>query len=349
MKIGFIVNNIETEEAWYDTTLLTSTAAQRGHEVYITGVGELTYLEDGHVGAPAIKAPNSKFRNLDNYLKHIQGSEAEKVMMSSKNLDVLYLRNNPCEEFGERAWAKTAGMIFSQIAVQRGVLVLNDPYSLMTSYNKMYFQHFPVEVRPRTIISRNIEEIKQFYNKEEKKIILKPLRGSGGKDVYLIDNTTNINQIVESISRYDFLIAQEYLPEAKKGDTRVIMLNGKILEIKGKAAAMHRENKSGDIRSNIHAGGLPGKAQVTDEIRRLCGIIAPKLIQDGMFMAGIDIVGNKIMELNLDSPGGLVSIEKIEKEKYASKVIEAVEKKIEYQKFYQGKLPNAYLATLDLS
>lgn len=349
MKIGFVVNNIETEEAWYDTTLLTSTAVQRGHEVYITGVGELTYLEDGHVAAPAVIAPNSKFRNLENYLKHIQNGEAEKVMMSSKNLDVLYLRNNPCEEFGERSWAKTAGMIFAQIAVQRGVLVLNDPYFLMTSYNKMYFQHFPEEVRPRTIISRNIDEIKQFYKKEGEKIILKPLQGSGGKDVFLIDNSTNINQIVESISRYDFLIAQEYLPAAKDGDVRVIMLNGKILEVKGKPAAMHRQNKGGDIRSNIHAGGLPGKAQITDEIKRLCAMVAPKLKQDGMFMAGIDIVGNKIMELNLDSPGGLVSIEKIEKEKFASKVIESVEKKIEYQKHYLGKLPNAFLATLDLS
>ncbi|MBK6264065.1 ATP-grasp domain-containing protein [Marivirga sp. S37H4] len=349
MKIGFVVNQIATEEAWYDTTLLSSNAVQRGHEVYVMEVGDLMYLENGHMGAPAIKVSNSKFRNLENYLKHIQDKEAERIKVSSKELDVLFLRNNPSEEERARNWAKTAGMIFGQIAVEKGVLVLNDPYSLMTSYNKMYFQHFPEEVRPRTIISRNIDEIKEFYKKEGEKIILKPLQGSGGKDVFLIDNTTNINQIVETISRYDFLIAQEYLPEAKDGDTRVIMINGKILEVKGKPAAMMRQNKAGDIRSNIHAGGVPVKAQMTDAIRRLCAMVAPKLKKDGMFMAGIDIVGNKIMELNLDSPGGIVSIEKLQKEKFAAEIIIAIEKKIEYQRYYQGKLPNAYLATLDIA
>ncbi|KEO75395.1 glutathione synthetase [Anditalea andensis] len=348
MKIAFVVNDIATEESWYDTTLLTSTAVQKGHEVYITGVGELNYMEDGHMGAMAIKISNSKFRNLDNYLKHIQSKEVEKILVSTKELDVIFMRNNPSEDMGERAWAQTAGMVFGQIAVERGVLVINDPYSLMTAFNKLYFQHFPEEVRPRTIITRNANEIKEFYKKEGEKIIVKPLHGSGGKDVFLIDNSTNINQIVESINRYGHVIAQEYLPAAKDGDIRVILLNGKILSVKGKPAAMHRVNQKDDIRSNIHAGGKPIKAHMNDTIRKLCKIVAPKLIQDGMFMAGIDIVGDKIMELNLDSPGGIVSIERLEKEKFACAIIESIEKKFEYQSYYLGKLPNKYLATLDL-
>lgn len=348
MKIAFVVNDIATEQDWYDTTLLTYTAVLRGHEVYISGVGELNYLENGHMGALAVKISNSKHKNLSNYLKQIQSKEAEKVIISTEELDVVFLRNNPSEDVGDRPWAQTAGMVFGQIAVERGVLVLNDPYSLMTSFNKLYFQHFPEEVRPRTIITRNADEIKDFYKKEGEKIIVKPLMGSGGKDVFLIDNSTNINQIVESINRYGHVIAQEYLPEAKNGDIRVIMVNGKILEVKKKPAAMHRVNKSGDIRSNIHAGGLPNKAKLNDTIIKLCNIVAPKLKMDGMFMAGIDIVGEKIMELNLDSPGGIFSIEKLEKEKFAAFIIEAVERKIEYQTYYMGKLPNAYLATLDV-
>jgi len=348
MKIAFVVNEIATEEAWYDTTLLTHTAVQKGHEVYITGVGELNYMEDGHMGAMAVKISNSKSRNLDNYLKQIQNKDAERVLISTNNLDVIFMRNNPSEDIGDRAWAQTAGMVFAQIAVERGVLVLNDPYSLMTSFNKLYFQHFPEEVRPRTIITRNANEIKDFYKKEGEKIIVKPLHGSGGKDVFLIDNSTNINQIVESINRYGHVIAQEYLPAAKDGDIRVILLNGKILEVKGKPAAMHRVNQKDDIRSNIHAGGKPIKAQINDSIRKLCKIVAPKLQQDGMFMAGIDIVGDKIMELNLDSPGGIVSMEKLEKEKFSAAIIESIERKIEYQKYYLGKLPNKYLATLEV-
>jgi glutathione synthase len=348
MKIAFVINQMSTEEGWYDTTLLTSTAVQHGHEVYVTEVGQLHYLEDGHMGAMAVKVPSTKFKSLENYIKFIKSKEAEHGKISTADLDVLFLRNNPCEEDGDRSWAATAGMIFGQIASTKGVLVLNDPFALMTSFNKIYFQHFPEEVRPRTIITRDINDIKEFYKKEGEKIIVKPLLGSGGKDVFLLDNSTNINQIVESITRSGFVIAQEYLPEAKNGDTRVILINGKILQVKGKYAAMQRVNKAGDIRSNLHAGGTTDKKQVDDRIKRLCSLVAPKLIRDGMFMVGVDIVGDKIMELNLDSPGGLVSMERMEKEKFTSAVITAIERKVEYQKYYMGTLPNAYLATLDV-
>src|SRR5690606_29118212 len=128
-------------------------------------------------------------------------------------------------------------------------------FGLLDTLNKMYFQHFPEEVRPRTIITRNPAEIKKFYEKEGGKVVLKPLQGSGGTDVFLLDETTNLNQIVEAISRNGFVIAQEYLPAATEGDTRVLLLNGKIFQVNGKYAAVHRKNKSGDIRSNIHVGG----------------------------------------------------------------------------------------------
>jgi glutathione synthase len=332
MKIAFVVNQIETEQADYATNVLAVTAVQRGHEVYITEVGDLTYQEDGHMATMAIRVSDLKSKTTASYLKMLHSEQAEFVKITSAELDVLFLRNNPCEEFGERAWAVTAGMIFGQIAMSKGVLVVNDPFVMMTSFNKMYFQHFPEEVRPKTIISRNIEEIRDFYKKQNEKVILKPLQGSGGKDVFLIDSSTNINQIVETISRYDYIIAQEYLPAAKNGDIRVIMMNGKILSVKGKLALLHRVNKSDDIRSNMSVGGTPAKAQLTEDITRLCSIIGPKLKADGMFLVGVDIVGDKIMELNLESPGGLGSMEKLENEKFSASVIESLEKKIEYQK-----------------
>jgi len=347
MKIGFVVNQIETETAGYSTTLLASAAVHRDHEVYMISVGQLCYLEDGHMGAYAVKVPQTKFRTLEKFLEAVHSPSAEKLHISSKDLDVLFLRNNPCEENGDRAWAQTAGMVFGQIAMANGVLVVNDPYALMSSFNKMYFQHFPEEVRPRTIISRDANEIKEFYKKEKEKIILKPLQGSGGKDVFLVDSDKNINQIVETINRYGFVIAQQYLPAAKDGDIRVILMNGKILEAKGKAAAVNRVNEN-DIRSNLHTGGHAVHAEITPTIRRLCKIVGPKLIKDGMFLAGIDIVGDKIMELNLDSPGAINAMNKLEKVDFGILIIEALERKIEYQLQYDGRLDNAFLATLDL-
>ncbi len=280
MKIGFVVNQIKTEEPWYDTTLLTSTAVKMGHEVYIMGAGDLAYNEDGLIGAMAVKAPSKKFRDQEGYLAFIQGKDAEKVLITSKDLDVLFLRSNPSEDTGDRVWAQTAGVIFGKLAIENDVLVLNDPYHLMNTLNKMYFQHFPEIVRPRTIITRDAEQIKEFYKKEGGKVILKPLQGSGGQDVFLLDEPTNLNQIVEAIGRNGFVIAQEYLPAAKDGDTRVILMNGNVFQVKGKYAAIHRTNKKGDIRSNIHAGGIAVKAQINDKILELAHIVGPKLKND---------------------------------------------------------------------
>src|SRR5690606_37326253 len=131
MRIGFVVNQIETEEDWYDTTLLTATAAQMGHTVYIMGGGDLAYLEQGVMGANAVLAPSKKFKTLENYLKFIQGPDAERVSITSKDLDVLYLRSNPSEDVGDRVWAQTAGVVFGKIAIMNNVLVLNDPFRLL--------------------------------------------------------------------------------------------------------------------------------------------------------------------------------------------------------------------------
>src|SRR5690606_4548011 len=116
MRIGFVVNQIETEQEWYDTTLLTATAAQMGHTVYVMGAGDLAYYEQGEMGAYAVLAPSKKFKTLEAYLKFIQGPDAERVPVTSKDLDVLYLRSNPSEDVGERVWAQTSGVVFGKIA-----------------------------------------------------------------------------------------------------------------------------------------------------------------------------------------------------------------------------------------
>src|SRR5690606_4776498 len=88
MNIGFVVNEIKTEEPWYDTTLLTATAVKMGHEVYLIGAGELAYNETGLVGALAVKVPSKKFRDQESYLGFIQSKAAERVYITSENLDV---------------------------------------------------------------------------------------------------------------------------------------------------------------------------------------------------------------------------------------------------------------------
>src|SRR5690606_33133526 len=239
--------------------------------------------------------------------------------------------------------------IFGEIAMRNGVIVLNHPSSLAGAVNKMYFQHFPEIIRPKTIITRDHNEIKEFFKEQKNKMILKPLQGSGGTNVFMMDkkNEHNLSQTIDAICRDGFVIAQEYLTEATNGDTRLFLMNGEPLRsADGKYALMQRVNASGDIRSNIHAGGRPESVKMTDEIFKLAEIVRPKLVQDGMFLVGIDIVGNKLMEINVFSPGGLNVIGQMYDADFATPVIEAIERKVYYKSLYSDYLFNSRLATL---
>lgn len=346
MKIAFIINDIATEQASFTTIFLAATAHKRGHKVYVFGVGDLGYSSDGHMVAKAMTVGDQKYQTNDTFFKALKASEKQRI--SSEDLDVLFLRNDPSDEINKRNWAQNAAYIFGQIAARDGVIVLNDPEKLADAINKMYFQHFPEILRPKTIITRDAKDILEFFEEQKQRIILKPLQGSGGKNVFIVDKQSkdNLNQIIEAISVDGYIIAQEYLPKAKEGDTRFFLMNGVPLEKNGVCAAMKRVNKKGDIRNNIHAGGKGMKADVDDEMMELVKILKPKLVQDGMFLVGADIVGNKLMEINVFSPGALNMISRMNDINFAEVVIESIENKVAYKKLYGDYIDNVTIATL---
>ncbi|MNL01516.1 Glutathione synthetase [compost metagenome] len=142
------------------------------------------------------------------------------------------------------------------------------------------------------------------------------------------------------------MIAQAYLPAAKDGDIRFFMMNGKPLMRDGQYAALRRVPAKGDLRSNIHAKGTAEAVKVTDEIVALAEMMRPKLVEDGMFLVGLDIVGDKILEVNVFSPGGLSNIRDLTDVDFSDTIIEAVETKIAMQSASGGMLSNRLLATL---
>lgn len=347
MKIAFIINDHATEKWNYTTPALGFAAYKRGHDVYFIGVGELSYASKGHLAVRSKSIEEKKtFKSEETFFKALQKEELKTI--SSNDLDVLFLRNNPADEINERDWAYNAAFIFGEIAMRNGVIVLNHPSSLAGAVNKMYFQHFPEILRPKTIITRDHKEIKEFFKEQKQKMILKPLQGSGGTNVFMMDkkNEHNLSQTIDAICRDGFVIAQEYLNEATEGDTRLFIMNGEPLQVNGQYAIMQRVNSTGDIRSNIHAGGRPQKAKMTDQIMELAEIVRPKLVQDGMFLVGIDIVGSKLMEINVFSPGGLNVMGQMYETDFATEVIKSIEKKVYYKSMYSDYLFNSRLATL---
>ncbi len=152
MRIGFVVNTIETELPNYTTTRLAMAAVNRGHEAWLIGTGDLALDPDDFVRARARSAPKGKYKSLETFLDAIRNPKTKPERITVDDLDVLMLRNDPAEDIGRRAWAQMAGIMFGRAALRRGVIVLNDPTALALAANKMYFQLFPEEVRPATLI-----------------------------------------------------------------------------------------------------------------------------------------------------------------------------------------------------
>lgn len=347
MKIGFVVNDIATEKPVYTTTRLALSAARLGHDVSLMGLRDFGYEPDASLSAIVASAiPDKAYRSHARFLEDVQAASRERVGLA--DFDVLVLRADPAVDAVESPWANTAGIAFGQLAAAAGVLVVNDPGSLANAMSKAYFQHFPEMARPRTLISRDEARVRQFIDELGGRAVLKPLQGSGGSGVFLVNQkeAPNISQMVAAIARDGYVVAQEYLPEAKDGDVRMFVMNGHALNVDGVYAAFRRRPGGSDARSNISAGGSAETVAVTDKMLQLVDAVRPKLLTDGLFLVGLDIVGDKLMEVNVFSPGGLGSSEELYGVDFTPAVIEDLERKVRIRQHYGPELSNMRLATI---
>ncbi|HWM15464.1 MAG TPA: glutathione synthetase [Microbacterium sp.] len=346
MKIGFAVNDVTTEQPVYTTIRLAMQATNMGHEAFLMGMGDFAYEVDGSLSARARGVGGKNYRSTERYLEDVQKPDVQR-RISLSEFDVVMLRADPAADATEAPWANTAGVAFGQLIATSGVLVVNDPGSLASALSKAYFQHFPELVRPRTMISRDQAKIAAFVAELGGKAVLKPLQGSGGSGVFLVakEESPNLSQIIESIARDGYVVAQEYLTEAKNGDVRMFVMNGKPLKVNGKYAAFRRKSTGSDIRSNMSAGGKAMAVTVTDGMLAMVDVVRPKLVADGMFLVGLDIVGDKLMEVNVFSPGGLGSAGALYDENFTSAIIEDLERKVGIRSHY-AQLGNIDLATV---
>src|SRR3954466_15722758 len=275
MKIAFVVNDVLTEVAAYTTTRLAMAASNSGHDVFVFGVGDFVYATDGSIHARARTPGRTNFKSLDKFLARLQSSDNAAESINLDEMDAVLLRNDPAADAVERPWAQSAGVLFGQFVAKRGVMVLNDPHHLSQAINKTYFQQFPEAIRPKTCISRSVEEIKHFIDEQHEHVVIKPLQGSGGKNVFLIGpkERANLNQMIEAVFRDGYCVAQEYLPAAEHGDVRIFVMDGEPLAREGKYAAFRRVSKTGDARSNMHSGGQSEAVEVTDDMLRIVEIV----------------------------------------------------------------------------
>jgi len=322
-----LVNEVVTEVDEYTTTRLARAAAQGGHQVWYVGVGDAEVGDDGQLVARARAAELEKGDTLEGFMERVKERDAEGVVMD--DLDALFLRNESLEDLQERPWASQLGVVFGQMLKARGVTVVNDPMSLVRATSKLYLEEFPEKVRPRSLVTRDPEAIERFVA-EVGHSVVKPLYGAKGRNVFMIEGPgeTNLAQMTEAVLQDGYAIVQEFIDGAKDGDARIFLLEGRILERDGRPAAFRRVPTGNDPRANISTGGRSVPLEVGEAELGIVEAMGDKLVADGMFLVGIDVIGTQVVEINAESPGGFQSVERLYDIDIAETVIEALERRV---------------------
>tara|TARA_B100000405_G_scaffold90033_1_gene62537 strand:+ start:205 stop:1131 length:927 start_codon:yes stop_codon:yes gene_type:complete len=190
--------------------------------------------------------------------------------------------------------------------LDKKVRVINNPVSVRNAPEKLLVTHF-ADLMPKTIISKNFLEIKEFVSKLNK-VVLKPLYGKGGEGIILLEsNDKMFDKELENflLGEHEPIMAQEYLPIVKKGDKRIILINGEPV------GCLNRIPAEGEFRSNLGVGGLPELSELSSRDIEICQRISKTLIDYDLYFVGIDVIGDFLTEINVTCPTGVRQIKEL--------------------------------------
>ena len=301
---------IEDVDINADSTFrLAEEAQNRGHDLYVYTPNDLTFNR-GKIIAK-VRSISLKRKIGD----HVNFSAVELLALSE--FDVIWLRQDPPFDMGYITNTHLLDLIGQK------TLIVNNPFWVRNLPEKLLVLEFP-DLIPETVISRDLEEIKRFKN-EFKDIIIKPLYGNGGAGIFRLreddKNLTSLHELFSNMSS-EPLIAQAFLPDVKKGDKRIILVDGEPV------GAINRVPKAGETRSNMHVGGKAEPAKLSQRDREICRSIGPILKNKGQVFVGIDVIGDYLTEINVTSPTGIQELERFDKVNIAEMIWHAVEKKV---------------------
>ena len=310
MKIAFQMDPIESVDINADSTFRLAEEAQiRGHNLYVYTPNDLTFNR----GKIAAKVHSISLKRTIG--DHVSFGALEIIDLTE--FDVIWLRQDPPFDMGYITNTHLLDL------AARETLIVNDPFWVRNFPEKLLVLEFP-DLIPDTLISRDLEEIKEF-KREFKDIIIKPLYGNGGAGIFRLKeddkNLTSLHELFSSVSS-EPLIAQAFLPDVKNGDKRIILVDGEPV------GAINRVPKAGEIRSNMHVGGKAERAKLSQREKEICSAIGPTLKSRGQVFVGIDVIGDYLTEINVTSPTGIQELERFDKKNIAEMIWHAVEKKL---------------------
>ena len=235
------------------------------------------------------------------------------------DLDVILMRKDP--PFDSEFLYATHIL---DLAEQAGALVVNKPQSLRDFNEKLFTAYFP-QLIPDTLVTRNAALVRQFHAKHQD-VICKPLDGMGGASIFRIkEDGTNLGVIIETLTNNGQrqMMVQAYLPAIKDGDKRVLIVNGKVMPY-----CLARLPSAGETRGNLAAGGTGRPQPISDSDRALAETIAPVLVERGLMFVGLDVIGDRITEINVTSPTCVREIERAYDINITGELFDAIEAKL---------------------
>lgn len=313
MKLAFIIDPIALLDPGHDTSIALIEAAQiMGHQVWVATAKELTIIE-GKAWAN-LQSVTLKPVQLVNMLWKVAADWYQvggATLTCLEEMDAVWMRIDPPVDTPYLY----ATYILDLIDPQK-TLVVNSPSGLRNANEKVYALQF-ASVIPNTIVSQDKAIIEQFVARQ-KMAVLKPLGGKGGEGIlFLHEGDRNFNSLIEISTKQgtEPVMVQEYLPAAKEGDKRIILVEGKPI------GAVNRIPTGKEFRGNMAVGGTVAKVDITNREREICEVLAPRLKQDGLYFVGIDVIGGYLTEVNVTSPTGIREIDRLSNVSLGKEVI----------------------------
>jgi glutathione synthase len=344
MRLAFVVADARVQNPTYATVYLAQAAARRGHEVGFVGVDDLTLTADNQVSGTVVRPPLGGATNQD--LCAALASAAVPVheeLLGS--YDVVFLRYHPHRD---GAPAGNPAIDFGWRLRLGGVLVVNDPEGSQRAGGRMYLSGLPAEIRPRTLITRDVARVKAFLKSLDAPAVIKPLaesEGSAENRFYVArGQVKNLNQMITVIRKTGYLVVQEYLPDAAQGEKRLLLLGGEPIRVGDRVAIYRRLLDEGvglaPHRNGDGAGsrGVRKRCEFGAAEQRIVDLLRPKLVSDGLYFVGVDLCGDKVLEVNVFTPGGAHSNRELYDLDVAEVVVRDLERRVVVRQAYRKTL-----------
>ncbi len=311
LAVAIQMDPIDTINIDADSTFALALEAQRrGHALFHYLPQALT-LREGRLLARG--RPLEVRRRHGN---HHRFGDFEELDLAG--LDVVLMRQDPPFDM---AYITATHLL--ELLPEDGPLVVNDPAAVRNAPEKLFVLRFR-ELMPPTLLTLDPAEIRAFW-REHGDIVLKPLFGNGGAGVFHLrpgdDNLNSLLEMYAAVHREPVMV-QRYLPEVRRGDKRVILVEGEPV------GAVLRVPPEGEARANLHVGGRAEKTELTEREREICAAIGPTLRAQGLVFVGIDVIGDYMTEINVTSPTGIQEIARLDGVDLAVNIWDAIEARL---------------------